>query len=70
MPDTAIVVPLRDMHSAAAESYPFEGFGMYPIEISSIRFQDRQIQIKIPPATYEGLTRGKLGPRTCTRRGF
>jgi len=27
------------MHSAAAESYPFEGFGMYPIEISSIRFQ-------------------------------
>ena len=31
-------LPLRDMHSAAAESYPFEGFGMYPIEISSIRF--------------------------------
>ena len=30
-------LPLRDMHSAAAESYPFEGFGMYPIEISSIR---------------------------------
>ena len=54
------------MHSAAAESYPFEGCGMYPIEISSIRFQDRQI----PPAAYEGLTRGKLGPRTCTRRGF
>jgi hypothetical protein len=34
--------------SAAAESYPFEGFGMYPIEISSIRFLFAKSSVRKP----------------------
>ena len=51
-------LPLTDMHSATAESYPFEGFGMYPIEISSIRFQDIRDIKKCSNCVQSSIVRG------------